>query len=61
MLFSHFQKFDLSNFQMTFAKKFYERRTLFMADFQSSYKVLQFDKILFCYFYVKKVSNIELF
>ena len=25
MLFSYFQKFDLSNFKMTFAKKFYEK------------------------------------
>ena len=33
---------------MTFAKKFYQEATVFMTDFQSSYKVLAFDKILPC-------------
>ena len=56
MLFSHFRKLDLSNFKMTF-----EERTLFMTDFQSSYKVLLLGKILFCYFQIKKKSDIELF
>ena len=60
MLFFHLQKFDLSNFKIKFGKGFMKKRTLFMTDFQSSYKALLFDKILFCYFSVKKVSNIEL-
>ena len=34
---------------MTFAKVFMIKGKIFMKDFQTSYKVLLFDKILFCY------------
>ena len=55
--FSHFRKFDISDFEMTFRKNLIKKDKHFvMIDFQSSYKVLLFDKTLFCYFNIS-ISN----
>ena len=46
---SYFWKFDFSNFKMTFPKG-YTKKVPYVTDSYGSYKVLLFDKILFCYF-----------
>ena len=48
MLLCNFRKFDFSNSKMTFANCFMKELPIFIADFQSFYKVLLFDIIILC-------------